>query len=89
VGAGSALSDAALRRDPVSVRRNSGGDCAPRAPSITASIAPVRVRITGAARRLPKGVIPNTKENPMGKYFIAWLLGVPAVVLVVAYLFFH
>ena len=49
----------------------------------------MRVRITGAARRLPKSVIPNTKENPMGKYFIAWLLGVPAVVLVVAYLFFH
>jgi len=25
----------------------------------------------------------------MGKYFIGWLLGVPAVVLVILYLFFH
>jgi len=25
----------------------------------------------------------------MGKYFIGWLLGVPAIVLVVLYLFFH
>jgi hypothetical protein len=41
------------------------------------------------ARRLPKSVVYHTKENSMGKYFIAWLLGVPAVVLVVAYLFFH
>jgi len=38
---------------------------------------------------LPKWVVFDTKEDPMGKYFIAWLLGVPAVVLVVAYLFFH
>jgi hypothetical protein len=29
------------------------------------------------------------RRDIMGKYFIAWLLGVPAVVLVVAYLFFH
>jgi len=28
-------------------------------------------------------------EIQMGKYFIAWLLGVPAVVLVLIYLFFH
>ena len=48
----------------------------------------MRVRITGAARRLPKGVIPNTKENPMGKYFIGWLLGVPVVVLVILYFLF-
>jgi len=25
----------------------------------------------------------------MGKYFLAWLMGVPAVVLVILYLFFH
>jgi len=25
----------------------------------------------------------------MGKYVLAWLLGVPAIVLVVVYLFFH
>jgi hypothetical protein len=28
------------------------------------------------------------KENIMGKYFIAWLLGVPAFVLVIIYLLF-
>jgi hypothetical protein len=28
-------------------------------------------------------------ENTMGKYFIGWLLGVPAIVLVVLYFFFH
>lgn len=31
----------------------------------------------------------NVKEKIMGKYFIAWLLGVPAVVLVLLYFFFH
>jgi len=25
----------------------------------------------------------------MGKYFLGWLMGVPAVVLVILYLFFH
>jgi hypothetical protein len=29
------------------------------------------------------------KEHIMGKYFLAWLMGVPAVVLVLIYLFFH
>lgn len=30
-----------------------------------------------------------TGDNIMGKYFIAWLLGVPGIVLVLLYLFFH
>jgi len=25
----------------------------------------------------------------MGKYFLAWILGVPAIVLVLIYMFFH
>ncbi|GBL45551.1 hypothetical protein SFMTTN_1361 [Sulfuriferula multivorans] len=29
------------------------------------------------------------KETIMGKYFIAWILGVPAIVLVVIYFFMH
>jgi hypothetical protein len=29
------------------------------------------------------------KEGDMGKYVIAWLLGVPAFVLVIIYLFVH
>lgn len=32
---------------------------------------------------------PINKENDMGKYFIAWLLGVPGIVLVLVYLFMH
>jgi hypothetical protein len=31
----------------------------------------------------------STSEFLMGKYFIAWLLGVPGIVLVLLYLFFH
>lgn len=29
------------------------------------------------------------QETVMGKYFLAWLLGVPGIVLLVIYLFFH
>ncbi len=29
------------------------------------------------------------KETLMGKYFIAWLLGVPAIFLVILFFFFH
>lgn len=31
----------------------------------------------------------QSKENIMGKYFLAWLLGVPAFVLVLIYFFVH
>lgn len=31
----------------------------------------------------------DTEENIMGKYFLAWLLGVPAFVLVIIYIFFN
>jgi hypothetical protein len=31
----------------------------------------------------------HDKENIMGKYFLAWLLGVPMFVLVIVYIFFH
>jgi len=29
------------------------------------------------------------REGVMGKYFLAWLLGVPAIVLVLIYFFMH
>jgi hypothetical protein len=29
------------------------------------------------------------KEHIMGKYFLAWIMGVPAIVLVLLYFFFH
>jgi hypothetical protein len=35
---------------------------------------------------LPRG--GTYKESPMGKYFLGWLLGVPAIVLVIIWLFF-
>ena len=28
-------------------------------------------------------------ETHMGKYFIGWLLGIPAVVLIILYMFFN
>jgi len=31
----------------------------------------------------------GNRRNVMGKYVIGWILGVPMVVLVVAYFFFH
>ena len=31
----------------------------------------------------------SRKEIDMGKYFIGWLLGIPAVLLVLLYLIFH
>jgi len=34
-------------------------------------------------------VINCTSEVEMGKYVLAWILGVPAFVLVIAYLIFH
>ncbi|KQV60209.1 hypothetical protein ASC95_01675 [Pelomonas sp. Root1217] len=32
---------------------------------------------------------PNPLETIMGKYLLAWLLGVPGIVLLLVYLFFH
>jgi hypothetical protein len=32
---------------------------------------------------------PKLQETVMGKYLIGWVLGVPAIVLVVVYFFFH
>jgi hypothetical protein len=34
-------------------------------------------------------VDPLTPGDTMGKYFIGWLLGIPAIVLVILYFFFH
>jgi hypothetical protein len=31
----------------------------------------------------------STRRAFMGKYFLAWILGVPGIVLVLLYLFFH
>jgi len=32
---------------------------------------------------------PTTQENVMGKYFLAWLLGVPGGILLLIFLFTH
>lgn len=38
---------------------------------------------------MPILLIDQRLETDMGKYFVAWLLGVPAIVLVLLYLLFH
>jgi hypothetical protein len=47
----------------------------------------------GCATWTNRAVAPSwareNEDRDMGKYFIAWLLGVPAIVLVVIYLLFH
>jgi hypothetical protein len=35
------------------------------------------------------GIATTDGAFSMGKYFLAWLLGVPAIVLVLIYFFFH
>ena len=34
-------------------------------------------------------LVSVTEENVMGKYLVAWILGVPAIVLVIVYFFAH
>lgn len=48
--------------------------------------APRRARPRALRLRSPH--LTNEGPTTMGKYFIAWLLGVPAVVLVAFYFFF-
>jgi len=40
-------------------------------------------------QRIVSAQKPLDGDWQMGKYVLAWLLGVPAIVLVVIYLFFH
>jgi hypothetical protein len=39
------------------------------------------------------GILDSSTHTPeesiMGKYFLAWIMGVPAIVLVLIYLFMH
>ncbi|MBI5271656.1 MAG: hypothetical protein HY856_18485 [Burkholderiales bacterium] len=58
---------------------------------------PTRTKALGCLTRpgAPRTLVPlpsllplQNKECTMGKYFIAWLLGVPAVLLVIAYFIF-
>jgi hypothetical protein len=47
-----------------------------------------RLRV-GSCRATIRPVIYHREEIEMGKYFFAWILGVPAVVLVGIYLLSH
>jgi hypothetical protein len=50
----------------------------------------ISVRTRPCWRTYPETVIKqHVKESIMGKYFLGWLLGVPAIVLVLLYLVFH
>ena len=50
------------------------------------SLAPGGERRCG---NIPAAVPATQEEILMGKYFLAWLLGVPAFVLVIVYLLFN
>jgi hypothetical protein len=41
------------------------------------------------AREPAPSTVQLIQENIMGKYLLAWLLGVPMFVLVIIYIFFH
>jgi len=47
--------------------------------------------LAGIAQRSigPAHPEPKDRRNAMGKYFLAWVLGVPATVLVLIYLLMH
>ena len=55
-----------------------------RVTTVSACLAAV------ACAGLPSPTNPRTTRGKhMGKYFIAWLLGVPAILLVLLYFLFH
>jgi len=49
--------------------------------------------VVSLRNRMAREPAPSTvqliQENIMGKYLLAWLLGVPMFVLVIIYIFFH
>jgi len=49
----------------------------------------LRLVASAAAETIPAAVPATQEETFMGKYFLAWLLGVPAFVLVIVYLLFN
>jgi len=75
------------------------------APSAVSSLCPALVgrgakgtspTKTGGSVRLKARALPIKVGRPypqseidMGKYFLGWILGIPAIVLVVAYFFFR
>lgn len=58
-------------------------------PYDTAFSAFVQHRTDAAFVLRHHGHINNTRSTIMGKYSLAWIMGVPAIVLVLLYLFFH
>jgi len=60
---------------PTAPRHDGSAGC-----QIASEIRPPPARRSGSTR--------NGQEAIMGKYFLAWILGVPAVVLVIIYLLF-
>lgn len=70
----------------------------PWAPSYVVTAAFDRQPLLLRTRRSSSAVRPLAgrrflghplQENTMGKYLLAWLLGVPGIVLLIVYLFFH
>jgi hypothetical protein len=50
---------------------------------------PGRRPLPGALASAHPCLTQRLQELTMGKYFLAWLLGVPGIVLLLIYLFFH
>ena len=48
-----------------------------------------RLRPWRAAAPYARVTFPSSQETFVGKYILGWILGVPAIVLVIAYFFFH
>jgi hypothetical protein len=83
--------DASIRVDPLQVLRPQRCGAEHRPPSLRQWV------VTAAGRTghrdcscgLPIRQPHPSKEMNMGKYFLGWLLGVPAVVLLVLWFFFR
>lgn len=67
------------------VLRRAAGSAASLPPTHEAGLVRCPVADCEAMLCLPL----HSQENTMGKYLLAWLLGVPGIVLLLVYLFFH
>jgi len=60
-----------------------------RVSSALPTRAPRLVRCPGGSAQAMLGLPSPHRRTIMGKYLLAWLLGVPGIVLLLVYLFFH
>jgi hypothetical protein len=66
--------------------------CGEAASRLSANAVPAAFRVKRARSGTALACSSHrhlNKGHTMGKYLIGWLLGIPAIVLVILYLFFH